>query len=54
MRRSVDILIIGSGVAGLSAAIVARESGLEVVVITKARGNQHQLRSGRHHCRPRR
>ncbi|HAW86335.1 MAG: L-aspartate oxidase [Spirochaetes bacterium GWD1_61_31] len=36
MRRSVDILIIGSGVAGLSAAIVAREAGLEVVVITKA------------------
>jgi succinate dehydrogenase/fumarate reductase flavoprotein subunit len=30
-----DVLIIGSGIAGLSAAIVASEQGLDVIVVTK-------------------
>ncbi|MBU0936257.1 MAG: FAD-binding protein, partial [Spirochaetes bacterium] len=36
MRRTVDLLIIGSGIAGLSAAIEAKEAGLQVLVVTKA------------------
>lgn len=36
MRRSVDILVIGTGIAGLSAAIEGREAGLNIMVITKA------------------
>jgi len=31
-----DVLVIGSGIAGLSAAIIAAESGLDVIVATKA------------------
>jgi len=31
-----DVLVIGSGIAGLSAAIIAAESGLDVIVTTKA------------------
>lgn len=36
MRRHVDVLVIGCGIAGLSAAIEAREAGLQVLVMTKA------------------
>jgi L-aspartate oxidase len=34
-RHYCDVLIIGSGIAGLSAAIVASEQGLNVIVVTK-------------------
>ncbi|HOE17818.1 MAG TPA: L-aspartate oxidase [Syntrophorhabdaceae bacterium] len=34
-RHYCDVLVIGSGIAGLSAAITAAESGLDVIVITK-------------------
>jgi L-aspartate oxidase len=34
-RHYCDVLIIGSGIAGLSAAIVASEQGLDVIVVTK-------------------
>ena len=34
-RLECDVLIIGSGIAGLSAAITAAERGLQVVVLTK-------------------
>ena len=34
-RHYCDVLIIGSGVAGLSAAITAAEQGLDVIVVTK-------------------
>jgi L-aspartate oxidase len=30
-----DVLVVGSGIAGLSAAITAAESGLDVIVVTK-------------------
>lgn len=35
MRKKNDVLIIGCGVAGLTAAIYLKESGLDVLVITK-------------------
>ncbi len=35
VRHHCDVLIIGSGIAGLSAAIAADEAGLDVIVITK-------------------
>lgn len=35
MRKKYDVLIIGSGVAGLSTAIYLKETGLDVIVITK-------------------
>ncbi len=34
-RHYCDVLIIGSGIAGLSAAIVASEQGLDVIIVTK-------------------
>jgi L-aspartate oxidase len=34
-RHYCDVLIIGSGIAGLSAAIVAAEQGLDVILVTK-------------------
>ncbi|MCG8452042.1 MAG: FAD-dependent oxidoreductase [Spirochaetales bacterium] len=36
MKADPDVLILGSGIAGLSAAITAAEQGLEVLVLTKA------------------
>jgi L-aspartate oxidase len=33
---SADLVVVGSGVAGLSAALAAREAGLRVLVVTKA------------------
>ena len=35
-RHYCDVLIIGSGIAGLSAAITASEQGLDVIVVTKS------------------
>ncbi|UCH22872.1 MAG: FAD-binding protein [Deltaproteobacteria bacterium] len=35
-QLSFDVLVVGSGAAGLRAAIAAREKGLEVCVISKA------------------
>lgn len=35
MRKKYDVIIIGSGIAGLTAAIYLKETGLDVVVITK-------------------
>ena len=34
-RHYCDVLVIGSGIAGLSAAITASEQGLDVIVVTK-------------------
>ncbi|HEY0804951.1 MAG TPA: FAD-dependent oxidoreductase, partial [Pseudonocardiaceae bacterium] len=31
-----DLVVVGTGVAGLSAALTAREAGLRVLVVTKA------------------
>src|SRR4051812_24301643 len=36
--RDVDVLVIGSGAAGLSAALAARESGAENVLVAEAEG----------------
>ncbi len=36
MRSSYDVIVIGTGIAGLSAAISCKEAGLNVVVLTKA------------------
>jgi L-aspartate oxidase len=36
MRKKHDVLIIGTGIAGLTAAIYLKEAGIDVVVITKA------------------
>ncbi|HOX91664.1 MAG TPA: L-aspartate oxidase [Spirochaetales bacterium] len=36
MRESHDVIVIGTGIAGISAAISAREEGLDVLVISKA------------------
>ena len=36
MRKGYDVIVIGTGIAGLSAAIVCKEAGLETLVITKA------------------
>ncbi len=35
MREYFDVIVIGSGVAGLSAAIFLKEAGIDVVVLTK-------------------
>jgi adenylylsulfate reductase subunit A len=35
-RLQTDILIIGGGVAGLNAALTAREAGMDVVILDKA------------------
>lgn len=35
-HRSCDVLVVGSGAAGLRAAIAAREAGVEVLVVSKA------------------
>ena len=35
MRKYFDVIVIGTGVAGLSAAIYLKEAGLDVVVLTK-------------------
>jgi succinate dehydrogenase/fumarate reductase flavoprotein subunit len=36
-RISCDVLVLGSGAAGLRAAIAAREAGLEVMVVSKGK-----------------
>ncbi len=36
MRNSYDVIVIGTGIAGLSAAISCKEAGLDVIVLTKA------------------
>ena len=36
MRITVDVLVLGTGIAGLSAAITAKEAGLNILVATKA------------------
>ncbi len=55
--RTTDVLIIGSGVAGLSLAQALSHHGLRVEVVTKAllRQRQHPLGAGwcRHGRRPR-
>lgn len=35
-RQSVDVVVLGSGVAGLSAALAAREAGLDCVLLEKS------------------
>ena len=35
MRRTFDVIVLGSGISGLTAAIILREKGLNVVVVTK-------------------
>src|SRR5262249_6677204 len=35
-EAAADLVVVGSGVAGLSAALAAREAGLRVLVVTKA------------------
>ena len=35
MRKIHDVIIAGSGIAGLSAGIFLKETGLDVVVISK-------------------
>ena len=46
---AVDVVIVGSGVAGLTAALDAAAAGLHVVVITKGDpdDSQHDLGPGR-------
>ncbi|MCJ7663093.1 MAG: FAD-dependent oxidoreductase, partial [Desulfobacterales bacterium] len=45
-----DVLVIGSGIAGLSAAIIAAEQGLDVIVINKEasleESNTHYAQGG--------
>lgn len=36
MRKRYDAIVVGTGIAGLSAAIACKEAGLDVLVITKA------------------
>ena len=36
--RDVDVLVMGSGAAGLSAALAARESGADSVLVAEAEG----------------
>ncbi|HEY1917595.1 MAG TPA: L-aspartate oxidase [Streptosporangiaceae bacterium] len=48
-EAAADVIIAGSGVAGLAAALRAREAGLRVVVVTKAEirdGNTQQAKGG--------
>ena len=43
-RRSCDVLIIGSGSAGLRAAIEAHDAGADVLIISKSRkGDPHTV-----------
>ena len=45
-RRSCDVLIIGSGSAGLRAAIEAHDAGADVLIISKSRkGDPHTVPS---------
>lgn len=50
MNEHVDVLIIGSGIAGLSAAITARKAGLSVLVLNKSEdpreSNTHYAQGG--------
>jgi L-aspartate oxidase len=39
-----DLVVVGTGVAGLSAALAAREAGLRVLVVTKARAEDGNTR----------
>ena len=37
-ERDVDVVVVGSGVAGLAAALTARASGAERVLVAEAEG----------------
>ncbi|HZT95941.1 MAG TPA: L-aspartate oxidase [Chloroflexota bacterium] len=43
-RQDVDLLVIGSGIAGLSAALTAASRGREVVVVTKGSASESNTR----------
>ena len=50
-RHYCDLLIIGSGITGLSAAISACDAGLDVIIISKEadlQGIEHVPCPGRH------
>ncbi|HWC83693.1 MAG TPA: L-aspartate oxidase [Pseudonocardiaceae bacterium] len=43
-EAAADLIVVGSGVAGLSAALAAREAGLRVLVVTKAQAQDGNTR----------
>ena len=45
--RDVDVLVMGSGAAGLSAALAARESGADSVLVAEAEGSSADRRDSR-------
>ena len=49
---SADVIVVGSGIAGLTTALQCRTYGLSVLLVTKARVDEGstQVGSGRYRC----